>query len=203
MPSKGKVQSILFRKDKWTLESAEKWLVEHQHTPHKLDKRGNFFRYRQLPASDFDHFRTKKIDDGINFIIGYPEKQSKSTGKGIIDNIKSAFKGVDMHSLLLKINPFSTTGIAGELHFYVPGLMEKAASFMGPGTDLSQRLNSDGTPKSWSEPINNIDAACFVHNIAYNSADKTSNPDYIHQLKLEADSKLLEDVSLINTSRFS
>ena len=34
-------------------------------------------------------------------------------------------------------------------------------NFTGPGTKLYKRLNSDGTPKEWSIPINRIHDLCY------------------------------------------
>ena len=31
-------------------------------------------------------------------------------------------------------------------------------NFTGPGTNLSKRLNEDGSPKAWSKPINTLSA---------------------------------------------
>ena len=38
----------------------------------------------------------------------------------------------------------------GEMH--LPG-----HNFTGPGTNLTKRLNADGTPKTWSKPVNRVD----------------------------------------------
>ena len=40
-------------------------------------------------------------------------------------------------------------------------------NFCGPNTRLDERLNSDGTPKDWSRPINKIDEICMRHDIGY------------------------------------
>ena len=37
--------------------------------------------------------------------------------------------------------------------------------FIGTGIKLYKRLNSDGTPKEWSMPINRVDNAAYHHNI--------------------------------------
>ena len=49
--------------------------------------------------------------------------------------------------------------------------------FTGPGTKLYKRLNSDGTPKKWSMPINRVDKAAYRHDLCYSKHDdtKTSN----------------------------
>jgi len=48
----------------------------------------------------------------------------------------------------------------GEMH--LPG-----HNFTGPGTKLDKRLNSDGTPKAWSKPVNRVDSAAYRHDLAY------------------------------------
>ena len=40
-------------------------------------------------------------------------------------------------------------------------------NFTGPGTNLSKRLNADGTPKAWSKPINRVDQAAYHHDLCY------------------------------------
>jgi len=44
--------------------------------------------------------------------------------------------------------------------------------FTGPGTKLDKRLNTDGTPKPWSKPINRVDKISMEHDICYRD-----NPD--------------------------
>ena len=47
----------------------------------------------------------------------------------------------------------------------------------GPGTRLDRRLNQDGTPKDWSNPINRVDTAAYHHDLCYakNQDRKTRN----------------------------
>jgi len=40
-------------------------------------------------------------------------------------------------------------------------------NFTGPGTKLKKRLNPDGTPKSWSKPVDRVDTAAYHHDLAY------------------------------------
>jgi hypothetical protein len=47
-------------------------------------------------------------------------------------------------------------------------------SFTGPGTRLDQRLNPDGTPKDWSKPVNRVDSAAYIHDLAYDRYPDTS-----------------------------
>ena len=47
-------------------------------------------------------------------------------------------------------------------------------NFTGPGTKLSKRLLPDGTPKSWSKPINRVDQAAYHHDLCYAKHKDTS-----------------------------
>ena len=46
-------------------------------------------------------------------------------------------------------------------------------NFAGPGKKLYKRLNSDGTPKEWSIPINRVDNAAYHHDLCYSKHDDT------------------------------
>ena len=50
-------------------------------------------------------------------------------------------------------------------------------NFTGPGTKLYKSLNSDGTPKEWSIPINRVDNAAYHQALCYSKHDdiKTRN----------------------------
>ena len=54
-------------------------------------------------------------------------------------------------------------------------------NFTGPGIKLHKRLNSDGTPKEWSIPINGVDNAAYHHDLCYSKHDdtKTSNDVFV------------------------
>ena len=43
----------------------------------------------------------------------------------------------------------------------------------GPGTKLYKGVNSDGTPKEWSIPINRVDNAAYHHDLYYSIHDDT------------------------------
>jgi hypothetical protein len=57
-------------------------------------------------------------------------------------------------------------------------------NFCGPNTHLNNRLNSDGSPKNWSKPINKVDAICMRHDIAYESGNR-----------LQADENMLRELN--------
>ena len=65
---------------------------------------------------------------------------------------KGAAGGSFLNTLVNKL-PFET---------HLPG-----HNFAGPGTKLYKRLNSDGTPKEWSMPINRVDNAAYHHDLCY------------------------------------
>ena len=46
-------------------------------------------------------------------------------------------------------------------------------NFTGPGTKLYKRLNSDGTPKEWSIPIDRVDNAAYHHDLFYSKHNDT------------------------------
>lgn len=55
---------------------------------------------------------------------------------------------------------------SGEMH--IPGM-----NFAGPGTRLDLRLNSDGTPKDTSRPVDRVDEAAYRHDMAYSAFPDT------------------------------
>jgi Phospholipase A2-like domain len=124
-----------------------------------------------------------------------------NSGGELLNNIKQHFSKVDWLSLLGKINPFSTTGISNELHFFIPGLMQKPANWCGPFTDLKLRTEADGfTPKPFSQPINAVDEAAYFHDIQYRAADEAGDLEKTKELKHNADAILLENVNKIHPS---
>ena len=51
-----------------------------------------------------------------------------------------------------------------DLEFHLPN-----SSFIGPGTNLKDRLNPDNTPKPHSLPKDRIDALALEHDLFYNT----------------------------------
>ena len=71
----------------------------------------------------------------------------------------------------------------GQMH--LPG-----HNFTGPGTNLNKRLNPDGTPKSWSRPVDRVDRAAY-HDLAYAKyKDKAK--------RLAADKRMIRELDNIN-----
>lgn len=72
------VQSITFSRDQYTTKQALRWLRQHDKNPiKKVDKTATRLRYRLVDPSEFDHFATKVLSDGIEFIIGFPESENQ------------------------------------------------------------------------------------------------------------------------------
>ena len=74
----------------------------------------------------------------------------------------------------------------GELHMRTPTM--KKYNYCGPGTKLEERLTSND-PKI-RDPINNLDAICQKHDIAYNEAKSLKD-------KHKADDVMLDEISKI------
>ena len=52
-------------------------------------------------------------------------------------------------------------------------------NFTSPGTKLYKRLNSDGTPRQWSIPINRVDNAAYHHDLCYSKHDDTETRNMV------------------------
>ena len=90
---------------------------------------------------------------------------SWKNGGGVIDSI---------------MNKFTSQRYPGEHHAYslAPATFGTPMNFMGPGTDLSRRLNPDETPKADSQFVNSSDFQSYKHDLAYKHAkdDYLKNP---------------------------
>lgn len=69
------VQSVIFKKSKWSLKNAKSWLTSHhyklKHRGKPVDVKPLTYRFRQKDPSMFKRMVTKKLPNGISFIIGY------------------------------------------------------------------------------------------------------------------------------------
>ncbi len=63
------IQSILFRRSKFTIPEAITWLRLHGHTFAKVDTTTNFYRFRQYTPRPGEKYRTQKITDGVEFVV--------------------------------------------------------------------------------------------------------------------------------------
>jgi hypothetical protein len=76
-----KIQSILFKRPEWTLVKSKQWLKKHGYK-YDVDKKPEHFRFRQFEPELFNKYRTKKIGDNIEFIIGIKTKDGNKSMKG-------------------------------------------------------------------------------------------------------------------------
>ena len=85
------------------------------------------------PISEFDRVLSKKYNGG-----------------GVIDSL---------------MKPFTAERYTGERHAYslAPSTFLKPMNFMGPHTNLDERLNDDLTPRNNSLPINKSDYNSMIH----------------------------------------
>ena len=77
----GILQSVLFEKDKWTIQEAIRWLLDHDHKVKKIDITTYFARFRQISPESlrkkgYIEYRNKNIGHGIRLVIAYKPNQS-------------------------------------------------------------------------------------------------------------------------------
>lgn len=66
------VQSILFNRNIWTKDMAEKWLKKYDFHPiKKAHVTKNYLRYRLHSPNKKGHYVTHELHDGILFVIKY------------------------------------------------------------------------------------------------------------------------------------
>ena len=75
----GKIQSMIFKKPKWTVKKAKAWLSKNGYKNDDIDDKEEHLRFRQLSPSYMEskgfHFITRPFGtSGIQAIIGYKEK---------------------------------------------------------------------------------------------------------------------------------
>lgn len=72
------IQSVLFNKHKYTLKQTEEWLKKSNPKiiPIKnVHETKNFYRYRiKIPDYEKNHYITFPLNNGIYFVLGYPNK---------------------------------------------------------------------------------------------------------------------------------
>lgn len=66
------IQSIIFNKEKYSIERARYWLFINDLKYYgKVDIKKNTYRFRQTNPNKYRHFRTKKISNGITLVLGF------------------------------------------------------------------------------------------------------------------------------------
>ena len=92
-------------------------------------------------------------------------------GRSKAQFVKDPQQGGDLVSSLSSLTSnisLPWTKFKGEMHL-------PSHNFTGPGTRLDLRLNADGTPKPWSQPINRVDNAAYHHDLAYAQYSDTAH----------------------------
>ena len=65
------IQSVIFDKKHWTVESSRRWL-EHKHLKdYKVHITDNFIRWRQHEPDQYSKYITKRLPNGIEYILNY------------------------------------------------------------------------------------------------------------------------------------
>lgn len=73
-----RLQTVLFNKDRYSLQQAVEFLATHKLKHSKVDETLNLYRFRQVsPAilrrEGFTKYVSKPIADGITFVFAYSE----------------------------------------------------------------------------------------------------------------------------------
>ena len=70
------VQSVLLRKDKFSLDEAKGWLLNHGYKFYKVDMTPEFYRFRQVEPKHLEllgyRARTQPLGDVGHLILFYP-----------------------------------------------------------------------------------------------------------------------------------
>lgn len=74
------VQSIIFDKEKFSKEEAQKWAADHEYTSEGVDETEESLRLRQKQPGDFDpdSFRVMEIKPGIKLVMGKIKEEEKA-----------------------------------------------------------------------------------------------------------------------------
>ena len=64
------VQSLIFSKNKFTLDQAKEWAKKHNFKS-GVDEKENTYRFRQKDPGKFKRFATKEFGNGIQAVIGF------------------------------------------------------------------------------------------------------------------------------------
>jgi len=71
MATKNNIHSILFDKNKFTVDSAMNWIITHGFKIKKIHMTKNQIRFRQFPPKKNYKYATKRITNGIEFVFAY------------------------------------------------------------------------------------------------------------------------------------
>jgi len=88
------VQSIMFKKQYWTVQRAKKWLKEHGYDGLIVDTTKNYHRFRQRDPSEFNKssFMTITWKPSIKAVIGEPKRRKNPNDTFIQDTFDEISK---------------------------------------------------------------------------------------------------------------
>jgi hypothetical protein len=145
--------------------------------------------------------------NSINFIQNnfnvFPDRYLPINRKYKIENLKD-IKILGGYSGGYSLNEF-ISDLPFELHMIdFSQWLPRRYSFCGPGSKLKERLNSDDTPKPWSEPINKLDKGCYYHDLAYrNNNDLLTRNEADKKLQNVADDIILDSKNISKSELFN
>lgn len=104
------VQSLIFSKDKFTVENSKDWALDHDFKADKVDETSDSIRLRQKDPNDFleDSFRTIELTDGVKAVIGRlkgTDAMEEKTAQELVSGIK------EMSTLLQTLNSNATRSL--------------------------------------------------------------------------------------------
>jgi len=65
------VQSVLMKRQYWSLAHAKEWLKDHNFKFTKVDVTQQYLRLRQFSPKRYKMYRIKKITPTISLVLGY------------------------------------------------------------------------------------------------------------------------------------
>ena len=123
-------------------------------------------------------------------------EQSKSRNNRLMLRGKCALCGTTKSRFISAKEGKGWTDLPFELH--PPVSLTKRYSFVGPGTKLNKRLDSNKNPLPHSKPVNKLDEIAMNHDICYEKYPKTKERNKICDKKMLDDIKSNKKTSSIN-----
>ena len=123
-------------------------------------------------------------------------EQSKSRNNRLMLQGKCALCGTTKSRFISAKEGKGWTDLPFELH--PPVSLTKRYHFLGPGTKLNKRLDSNKNPLPHSKPVNKLDEIAMNHDICYEKYPKTKERNKICDKKMLDDIKSNKKTSSIN-----
>jgi len=58
----------------WKYQDAQVWLLKNSYDCNQPEHLIHYYKFRQLPRAMFDHFTTRKMENGVMYIMGHKKK---------------------------------------------------------------------------------------------------------------------------------